>query len=174
MDFVGGAIAWRLPIAVQILPAMVISIVLFGLPETPRYLIERGRMDEAVSVMCHVYDAQPEDEEIQAEKKAIVDSLELEKEADFKWMKAFKKDRIRTGKRVVLALAALQFNQWAGINVVVFYIATVLEQNVGLSRNMALVGGGCINLAFAVGSLVPALFLDRIGRRKPMSTYPSL
>lgn len=33
---------------------------------------------------------------------------------------------------------------------------------------MSLVGGGCINLAFAVGSLVPALFLDRIGRRRPM------
>lgn len=59
--------------------------------------------------------------------------------------------------------------QWAGINVVVFYIAVVLEVNVGLERNMALVAGGCINLAFAVGSLVPALFLDRIGRRKPMS-----
>lgn len=50
-----------------------------------------------------------------------------------------------------------------------FYIATVLETHVGLSRNLSLVGGGCINLAFAVGSLVPAVFLDRIGRRKPMS-----
>lgn len=39
----------------------------------------------------------------------------------------------------------------------------------GLSRSTALVAGGCINLAFAVGSLVPALFLDRIGRKKPMS-----
>jgi hypothetical protein len=55
---------------------------------------------------------------------------------------------------------------------VVFYIGTVLEVNVGLPRSTALVAGGCINLAFAVGSLVPAIFLDRIGRRKPMSEYP--
>lgn len=52
-----------------------------------------------------------------------------------------------------------------------FYIGTVLEVNVGLPRSTALVAGGCINLAFAVGSLVPALFLDRIGRRKPMSQH---
>jgi hypothetical protein len=59
--------------------------------------------------------------------------------------------------------------QLAGINVIVFYIATVLEVNVGLSRATSIVVGGCVNLAFVVGSLVPALFLDKIGRRKPMS-----
>ncbi|EXJ57721.1 uncharacterized protein A1O5_12511 [Cladophialophora psammophila CBS 110553] len=59
-------------------------------------------------------------------------------------------------------------NQWAGINVIVFYSATVLEVNVGLSRNTAIVVGGCLNLAFAVGSLVPALGADRFGRKKPL------
>lgn len=39
---------------------------------------------------------------------------------------------------------------------------------------MALIAGGCINLAFAFGSLIPALYLDRIGRRKPMSESPTL
>lgn len=66
------------------------------------------------------------------------------------------------------ALQKAYGEQWAGINVVVFYIATALEIHVGLSRNLSLVGGGYINLAFAVGSLIPALFLDRIGCRKPM------
>lgn len=44
----------------------------------------------------------------------------------------------------------------------------MLEVNVGLSRNTAIVVGGCLNLAFAFGSLVPALGADRLGRRKPM------
>ncbi|KAJ9143785.1 General substrate transporter [Pleurostoma richardsiae] len=168
MSFVGGAIAWRLPIAVQIVPAMVISVVLFGLPETPRWLIERGRTDEAVRVMCQVYGATPDDEYVQNEKAAIIETLEIENQDPFRWTNVFKKDRVQTGWRALLAIAALSANQWAGINVVVFYIATVLEDNVGLARNTALVAGGCINLAFAVGSLVPGLFLDRIGRRKPM------
>jgi MFS family permease len=44
----------------------------------------------------------------------------------------------------------------------------VLETNVGLARNTALVVGGCINLTFVVGSLVPALGSDKWGRKKPM------
>ncbi|KAF4995208.1 hypothetical protein FDECE_12880 [Fusarium decemcellulare] len=169
MDFVGGAIAWRLPIAAQILPAIIISIVLFGLPETPRWLIGRGRVDEAVEVMCQVYGVTPDDESLQHEKKEIIDALEVEGEVTSHWSNLLKKDRVQTGWRVCLAFMALSFNQWVGINVVVFYIAVVLEDSVGLSRQMALVAGGCINLAFAVGSLIPALYLDRIGRRNPMT-----
>ncbi|KAE8143815.1 MFS sugar transporter [Aspergillus pseudotamarii] len=168
MDFVGGAIAWRLPIAAQILPAFIISIVLFGLPETPRWLIERGRVDEAVQVMCQVYGVGPEDESVQHETREILGALANESEVDFHWSRLFKNDRVQTRRRVGLALLVLSFNQWVGINVVVFYIAVVLEESVGLSRQMALIAGGCINLAFALGSLVPALFLDRIGRKRPM------
>ncbi|KAH7177042.1 putative Myo-inositol transporter 1 [Dactylonectria macrodidyma] len=168
MDFVGGGIAWRLPIAAQILPALIISIVLFGLPETPRWLMERGRVDEAVEVMCQVYGVGPDDESLLQEKREILEALEIEGEVAFHWSNLFKQDRVQTGWRVCLALMALSFNQWVGINVVVFYIAVVLEDSVGLARQMALIAGGCINLAFAFGSLIPALYLDRIGRRKPM------
>jgi MFS family permease len=51
--------------------------------------------------------------------------------------------------------------------VIVFY-ATVVLESVGLSRNSAIIAGGCLNLAFAVGSLVPALGADKLGRKKPM------
>jgi MFS family permease len=44
----------------------------------------------------------------------------------------------------------------------------VLENSVGLSRNTAIIAGGCINLAFAAGSLIPALGADHLGRKKPM------
>ncbi|KAJ4243823.1 hypothetical protein NW762_014700 [Fusarium torreyae] len=168
MSFVGGAVAWRLPIAVQALPAVLISIVLFGLPETPRYLMERGSNDEAVAVMCQVYNLNEDDASVQQEKNEILTALQMESNVKAHWTSLFKQDRVQTGWRVCLAVLALSFNQWVGINVVVFYIAIVLEQSVGLSRQMALIAGGCINLAFAFGSLVPALYLDRIGRRKPM------
>lgn len=44
----------------------------------------------------------------------------------------------------------------------------MLETNVGLGRNVALVTSGCLNLAFGFGSLLPSLGLDKIGRRMPM------
>lgn len=117
MDFVGGVIAWRLPIALQILPAIAISIVLFGLPETPRWLIERGRIDEAVEVMCKVYGAGPDDEYVRTEKAAIIHALELENQNPFSWAKVFKRDRVQTGWRVFLAILALNFNQ-VGVKII--------------------------------------------------------
>jgi MFS family permease len=50
----------------------------------------------------------------------------------------------------------------------VYYITSVLEQNVGLTRNLSLLLGGVINLMFFIGSLVPTFTLDKTGRRKPM------
>ena len=45
---------------------------------------------------------------------------------------------------------------------------TVLQENVGLTRNLALILGGCIQTMFVVGSFFPAFFCDKYGRRMPM------
>ena len=49
-----------------------------------------------------------------------------------------------------------------------YYVPTALEKNVGLSHNLSLVIGGCVQTMFFFGSLIPTFFLDRMGRRKPM------
>lgn len=59
-------------------------------------------------------------------------------------------------------------NQVGGINLVVYFVPTALEDNVGLSRNLSLIIGGCVNAMFFFGSLIPTFFLDRMGRRNPM------
>ncbi|KAF2096109.1 putative transporter [Rhizodiscina lignyota] len=167
LSFVDGPVAWRLPIALQIPMAFSVAALVYGLPETPRYLVQKGRIDEAVAVMSKVWNAPADDPYIVAEKEDIIKAIHLEEVAPFKWRTIFKRDPMQTGWRVFLACLVLFMNQWAGINVIVFYAATVLE-GIGLSRNASIVAGGCLNLAFAVGSLVPALGADKLGRRKPM------
>jgi hypothetical protein len=111
MSFVAGPIAWRLPIACQILPAIVVSVILFGLPESPRYLIQKGLNDEAVAVMCQVYNVQPNDEYVMNEKAAIIHALAVENENPFQWSKIYKKDKVQTGWRLFLACLVLFMNQ---------------------------------------------------------------
>lgn len=55
-----------------------------------------------------------------------------------------------------------------GINLVVYFVPSALHKNVGLSENLALVIGGCVQTMFFFGSLIPTFFLDRLGRRNPM------
>ncbi|KAG6986426.1 hypothetical protein G7Y79_00090g101220 [Physcia stellaris] len=169
MSFVGGSVSWRLPIACQMIFAFAVIIFVFGLPESPRWLYAKGKNREALQVLCDMYDVPPEDEKIQHEQNAVLEILAIERETgEYKWSQLLKRDEVQTGRRVLLAYGMQFMNQMGGINLVVYYVTSVLEKNVGLTRNLSLILGGCINTMFVLGSLVPTFFLDRLGRRRPM------
>lgn len=54
-----STISWRFPIAFQIIMALSILIFIPGLPESPRWLILKGREDEALDVLCALSDLPP-------------------------------------------------------------------------------------------------------------------
>ncbi|KAH0392605.1 putative MFS sugar transporter, partial [Aureobasidium melanogenum] len=167
--YAGGPIAWRLPIACQIIFAFVVIFMVFGVPESPRYLYKEGRNEEALQVLCDVYDGAPDDPKIAREQKDILDALALERlHGEYKWSQIFKRDDVQTGRRVLLAYGMQFMNQIGGINLVVYYVPTALQTNVHLSHNLSLLIGGFVQCCFFIGSLVPTFFLDRMGRRRPM------
>lgn len=116
MSFVGGAIAWRLPVAIQALFAIFVSILVFALPESPRWLFVHGREEEAVQVLCAVFDKLPTDESILAEKTAILRAIEIESDAqrNSSFMALFKADKVRTRYRLFLAWMIQMVNQVRG------------------------------------------------------------
>lgn len=139
MSFTEGSIAWRLPIACQMIFAIVscsslgkageilantnvqfVILLVFGLPESPRYLYKHGRHEEAMEILCQVYDATPDHPKIAKEHQEILDALKIEQEnGEYKWTELFKKDEIQTGRRVFLAYGMQFMNQMGGINLVV-------------------------------------------------------
>jgi len=123
MSFTSGSIAWRLPIAMQIVFAIFVIILVFGLPESPRWLYNHDRSEEAIQVLCTIYDKPADDPLILHETSQIVEAIELEeRNGRFKWRNVFKKDSVQTGRRVLLAWGVQFMNQAGGINLVVYYI----------------------------------------------------
>ncbi|KAJ5731199.1 general substrate transporter [Penicillium malachiteum] len=169
ISYTDGAIAWRLPIAIQIFFAIFVIVLVFGLPESPRWLMNHGREREAVDVLCAVYDLEEHDDFIVKEHRAIQSALELDNFSSKKsvW-KIFRNDEIKTGQRVLLAWGMQLMNQVGGINMIVYYIPTVLQNNVGLTGKLPSILGGCVEVMFMIGSLLPAFMLDRMGRRRTM------
>ncbi|ETN44477.1 uncharacterized protein HMPREF1541_10147 [Cyphellophora europaea CBS 101466] len=169
MSFVPSppGIAWRLPIACQMIFAFVVIGMVFGLPESPRYLCQKHREDEALAILCDVYDRDPSDPKIQREQSEVLEALEVEREhGEYKWRNIMVKDKVQTGRRVLLAYGSNLTS--AGINLVVYFVPTALQENVGLTHNLALIIGGCVQCMFVIGSLYPTFFIDRSGRRPPM------
>lgn len=123
MSYVGGTIAWRLPIAAQIVFALIVVILVMGLPESPRWLYKHGKHEEAMDVLCRVYDKESSDAYILAERDAINSALELESgSAEAKsLLSLFRTDRVKTRYRVILAWWVMFMNQAGGINLVVYY-----------------------------------------------------
>ncbi|CAI4220212.1 unnamed protein product [Parascedosporium putredinis] len=132
MSFVGGPIAWRLPIAFQMVFALVVIALVFALPESPRWLFAHGRQEEAIDVLCRVYDLEPTDEYISEERDAILVAIQDESETiKNSPLSIFKNDKFRTRYRVLLAGGIQFMNQAGGINLVVYYIPSVLVLNLG-------------------------------------------
>jgi hypothetical protein len=149
--------------------AKVVIVLVFGLPESPRHLYAHGRGKEGIEVLCDVYDRHPDDPKVVKEQNDILQAINTEGSVGTKgWSQIIKKDKVQTRKRILLAYGIQFMNQMGGINLVVYYVPTVLQENVGLTRNLSLLLGGVINCMFIIGSFVPALLVDRIGRRKPM------
>ncbi|KAA8644458.1 hypothetical protein EYZ11_003566 [Aspergillus tanneri] len=169
MSYVEGPISWRLPIACQAIFALVVSFMLLGLPESPRWLYRKGRANEGFQVLCDFYDRNADDRRVIEESLGIQRAMEIDTQrGEYKWRQIFKKDELQTGRRILLAYGLQFMNQMGGISLIVSYVTTVLEVNVGQSKRLSLLLGGAIQVMFVIGSVYPTLFADRIGRRKPM------
>ncbi|KAL2671312.1 hypothetical protein Neosp_013893 [[Neocosmospora] mangrovei] len=159
-SFVGGAFAWRWPLAFQAVFALWVIVVVFGIPESPRWLLNHGNREEAIDVLSAVYDKPVDHPDILREVNAIEAALSMEAEAEgsASWASTFRNDKVSTRYRVFLAWFVQFMNQ----------MGAVLTDNVGLEHRLAQIIAGCIQLMFPIGSLLPSLALDRMGRRSTM------
>ncbi|WZH41972.1 general substrate transporter [Fusarium acuminatum] len=123
-SFIGGPFAWRWPLAFQAVFAFWVIFVVFGVPESPRWLLNHGKRQEAIEVLSAVYDKPVDHPDIVREVNSIEAALSMEAEAEgsTSWASTFRKDKVSTRYRVFLAWFVQFMNQAGGINLVVYYI----------------------------------------------------
>jgi hypothetical protein len=137
-----------------------------SLPESPRWLILKEKNQEAMSVLSALNDAPEDSQFVSNEFAAIKDTvLEMQK-GSFKDLFTMGPDR--HFHRVVLAYVNQMFQQISGINLITYYIPTVLQDQVGLAPTTAKIIAACNGTEYFMASWIAIFTVERVGRRQLM------
>ncbi|CAE6517214.1 unnamed protein product [Rhizoctonia solani] len=158
---------WRVPLAIQVAPAVLLLLGMFFLPFSPRWLVEKGRNEEALKVIQLLHGNEQNAEFIKLEFAEMVEQIKYEKAN----MSSKLSDLWATKpmlKRTLTGMAVQICCQLTGINVSAYFQPT-LYQGLGYSGNTILLITGINNLLGQVVTFVFIYFiLDRVGRRLPL------
>ncbi|TKA77212.1 hypothetical protein B0A55_02581 [Friedmanniomyces simplex] len=159
-------VSWRFPIAFQILLAIFIVCLIPGLPESPRWLVLKGREARALEVLAALSDLPEDDPKVQDEFKAVKDTVFEMARGSF--ADSFKTNRNRNLHRTILAYVNQMFQQISGINIITYYAATIFRNNIGMSGFMSRLLAALNGTEYFVASWVAIFTIEKFGRRKLM------
>ncbi|GKV27291.1 hypothetical protein SLEP1_g36476 [Rubroshorea leprosula] len=152
---------WRWMLGVSAVPAVIQFVLMLLLPESPRWLFMKDDKNKAISVLSKIYDLARLEDEIEH----LTAALEEESQKSvIRYSDVFKKKEIRIA---FFAGAGLQaFQQFTGINTVMYYSPTIVQMAGFRSNQLALFLSLIVAALNAAGTIVGIYLIDHVGRKK--------
>ena len=148
---------WRWPLGLAFVPALALFVGMYLMPETPRWLLSKGKEEEARRVLGRTRSTE---EEIEGE---IADIRRVEEETK---EQAGYRELLASWVRpmLVAGIGLAVFQQFVGINTVIYYAPTIIESTglANVASVLATVGIGVVNVLMTI---VAILVIDRVGRK---------
>ncbi|KAI0018042.1 general substrate transporter [Xylariomycetidae sp. FL0641] len=163
---IAGNYAWKIPSWLQMVPSLVQIAFVFFLPESPRYLITKDRVDEAYGILAKYHaEGDHESEFVKAEFAQLQTTIKLELEhAKKSYVDLFASSGMR--RRALISAMLGLFTQWSGNTLISYYLSDILEM-IGKSDSIF---KQQINVAIAAWSLITgstvSLLVTKFKRRQ--------
>lgn len=148
---------WRWIFASGLIPTIIFIVLLRFIPESPRWLLQKGRTEEGMKVLRSITS---DETAAQSEYKEIIESLAKQKESSS--LKTLLQPGLR--KALVVGFGCALFQQITGINAI-FYYAPEIFKNAGLSADSAMLSTVIVGGGLVIGTLLSMWLIDKIGRR---------
>lgn len=145
---------WRWMLGMVAIPALIFGLLLFTVPESIRWLVKKGREDEARAVIVKIGN-----EDVEKELSEIKESLTSVSSSG---EKLFQKKYF---KPILYAFLIATFNQLSGINAILYYAPRIFEMS-GVFRDSAMMQSIVIGLTNLTFTMIGMILIDKVGRKK--------
>ncbi|KAI8592650.1 sugar transporter [Geranomyces variabilis] len=154
---------WRLALGMQLVPGVGVVVCNVFMPYSPRWLANRDRDSEAIKILARLRGVSIEDASVQAEFREIKESIEMERQIGTGSWAELLKPGIRN--RVVFAVMLQLFQQWTGINFILYYLPKLIV-DMGFTHDQADIPFSIANNFINMVGTFPGMYLvERSGRR---------
>ena len=148
---------WRGMLGMEALPAIMFFIIIFFIPESPRWLILKGKEEKATNIFERIYTSSKEALFQLTETKSVLSS-----ESKSEW-KLLLQPGIR--KAVIIGVCIAVLGQFMGVNAVLYYGPSIFE-NAGLSGGDSLFYQVLVGLVNTLTTVLALVIIDKVGRKK--------
>ncbi len=147
---------WRGMLGMETIPALFFFIIIFFIPESPRWLIVRGEDAKAHTILQRIYASSDEADNQISETRSV---LQTETKSD--WSLLFKKGIFRA---VLIGAAIAILGQFMGVNAVLYYGPSIFEE-AGLSGGDALYSQVLVGIVNCLTTVIAVFIIDKVGRK---------
>lgn len=155
---------WRIPLGVQLIPAVFLGSLIFFFPESPRWLIDNNRGDEGLKILAKLHsNGNINDPWVRAEFDQIQDSITAEHENEAKsYLELF--TDMSCFRRILLACSLQASIQMTGVSAIQYYSVTIYGQ-AGIGPSDTLKYQAINNIFALIAEGLCIAFIDKLGRR---------
>ncbi|KKK17341.1 MFS sugar transporter [Aspergillus rambellii] len=175
--------AWLLPLALQLVPAVILGIGMIFMPFSPRWLVHHDREEEALNVLTNLRGLPVDDPILQLEFLEVKAQSLFEKRTEKEKFPHLERTNIWSYikleaagykslftswpmfRRVMVATVTMTFQQWTGVNAVLYYAPSIFAQ-LGMSDNTtSLLATGVVGIAMFIATIPAVIWIDNLGRK---------
>lgn len=158
---------WRWMLGVEVIPALLFCAALFFIPRSPRWLVMKGRTEEARSNIAKVQGGVKADEVIKDIQQNLLAAVGVEKLSIKDSIRNMFKSKYSKIMLVAFTIGIAQMS--VGINAVFFYITNIFELT-GIGTDASFVQSVWVGIINVLFTLIAIFLIDRVGRRPLLLT----